>query len=500
MSRAGRGVALATVLGLALATAACTGGRRAREAGTTTTASSRSLPPTTVTAPSGPAGEEPAVDLTADEHPRGGSARVGVTFAPDPTAPTLGGAAVRALVLPQLFAARPDGRWAPMLVAPGSDRTADDRTSATLRFRPGSAWSDGTPVTADDLRRSADGRFVAGVDGPATDGTLTIRFTQPLPGWRRLWSGADSIAPPAPGVWGGPFVVSATTPGLETVLARNPGWRGPGPFLDEVRLVLVPDATTQRQLLTGGQLDVIAPPAATVRTDELRAVPGATVAVAQRSGWWVGLLLNGDRLDDARRAALVASVPRDQFVDTLLQGEGVRLDGFASPEDAAWTAPAPTDTAALKSTTVDLVGTSEEPMTWLLHRAMQKAARAAGGTLELRQAEDDRVEGWLRERSYAAAIVPEYDAPVVCWTCRWGTVDAALAARADAGDAAAAVTLEGVLRDRMLVRPLWRSFTAVAWRDAGPTPPTPGAGRLGGVAANGYGLSAAWNAWLWWRA
>jgi len=128
--------------------------------------------------------------------------KVGVWGAPDPGAPTLGGAAVRALVLPQLFVAAPDGTWLPSLVEPGSDVSANDNRSATFRLRPGAKWSNGDLITSTDLARSADRRFVADVQGPGPDGAGVIRvqFTQPLPAWRRLWSGTDSISAPAPGV------------------------------------------------------------------------------------------------------------------------------------------------------------------------------------------------------------------------------------------------------------------------------------------------------------
>src|SRR5581483_2017093 len=99
-----------------------------------------------------------------------------------------------------------------------------------------------------DLDRTADHRFVATVRaGP--DGTITVQFHQAIPGWRRLWSGIDSIGAPRPNVWGGPFVLASMTPGLETVLRPNPHWTGGGPFLDELHLVVVPDADMQRRLL-----------------------------------------------------------------------------------------------------------------------------------------------------------------------------------------------------------------------------------------------------------
>ncbi|MGH9166000.1 MAG: ABC transporter substrate-binding protein, partial [Acidimicrobiales bacterium] len=425
----------------------------------------------------------------------GGSARVGVWGEPDPAAPTLGGAAVRSLVLPQLYVARPDGRWQPSLVVGGSDRTGPLARSATLRLRSGT-WSDGSPITVEDLRRSADDRFVAGIDGPAPDGTLTLRFTQSLPGWRRLWSGVDSVSAPAPNVWGGPFVVAGYERGLEVVLRRNDGWYGEdGPFLDELRLVLVPDPTIARLLLGKGELDAVMPPAGTVRTTQLRAVAGVEVATAPSSqnGWWVGLVFGPERLSLDRRRAVMALVDRRPFVETLLADEATVLDGFDPSGGGAgpgpWSRPGAGDARALRGATVDLVGEYEEPMTGLVQRSMQKRARAVAGQLELRNAEADRVEPWVAAGAFDAAVVMQLDGPVVCWTCRWSAVDEGLARAADAGDAAAASALQTKLRDDARLLPLWRTRTVVAWRSG-----------LRGVVANGYALSAAWNAWEWSRA
>jgi Bacterial extracellular solute-binding proteins, family 5 Middle len=435
-------------------------------------------------------------------HPRGGTARVGVWEQPDVGAPTLGGAAVRALVLPQLFVAQPDGSWAPSLVAPGSDRLAADARSASFRLRPGATWSDGSPITVDDLRASADKRFVAGVDGPGAGGVVTIRFTQPLPGWRRLWSGVDSVAAPRPGLWGGPFVVAGSTPGLEVVLRRNDHWYGgAGPFLDEVRLVLVPDPVTAQQLLARGQLDAVMPLPVTNRTAQLSGLAGVSVdrgpagggsgGGGGAGGWFVALDLPGRRLSADARRAVVATVDRQAFVATVLRDEAVALDGFAAPgADSTWAAGgAPSSLAPLAGAgTISLAGELEEPMTGLLERSMQKRARPASGTLELRNAEADRVEGWVRDRVVDAAIVADYDGPVVCWTCRWAGVDASLAAAADAGSVPSALALEARLRSDALVLPLWRAVPEVAFRTG-----------LHGVRANRFGLSAAWNAWEWWR-
>jgi hypothetical protein len=435
-----------------------------------------------------PGGDDQAVEVTTPTHPRGGSARVAVWSSPDPGAPTLGGAAVRSLVLPQLFTARPDGRWSPSLVKPGTDKTADDKQSATFGLRDGAVWSDGTPITIEDLRRSADKRFVAAVDD-AGGGAIKVTFTQPLPGWRRLWSAADSISAPAPDVWGGPFVVASRTPGLETVLTRNERWWARAPFLDELHLVLVPDSTTARQLLAKGELDVVSPLAGTVRTSQLRAVPDVKVDTVKAGGWNVVLLANSSKLGGDQRKAAFATVERARFVTVLLAGEATLLHGFAGPEDATWQGvdAVAGDAGGLKGRTVDLVGMVEEPMTVLLNRSMQKRARAAGGTYELRQAEADRVEGWLARGEYQLAITPTYDPPGNCWRCRWEGVDLALATRADAGDVGAVAELEALLRDESRVLPLWHQDTVVATRAP-----------LNGPAPNGYAPSPAWNAPDWW--
>jgi hypothetical protein len=117
---------------------------------------------------------------------------------------------------------------------------------------------------------------------------------------------------------------------------------------------------------------------------------------------------------------------------------------------------------------------------------MQKRARAAGGQLELRNAEADRVEGWLARGEYDAAVAVAYDGPSVCWLCRWGGLDEGLARAADGGDRGAVERLEQRLRDDVLLLPLWRPRAVVGARP-----------RVSGVRANGYGLSPAWNAWEW---
>jgi hypothetical protein len=82
-------------------------------------------------------------------------------------------------------------------------------------------------------------------------------------------------------------------------------------------------------------------------------------------------------------------------------------------------------------------------------------------------------------------VVLGLDPVAICWRGRFGHRPEAPGA--DAGEAAAVAALEVRLRDEARVLPLWRSSTVVAWRPAA----------VGGVRANGYAASGAWNAWEW---
>lgn len=414
---------------------------------------------------------------------------VGVWGEPDAAAATLTGAAVRSLTQPQLFVAGPRG-WQPLLARDW--RSAADRASAQLRLVSGVRWSDGSPIGAADLRRSADVRFVASVSDAGKGGWITVRFTHrlSLDAQRGLWSGLNIITPPRDGVFGGPFQVAGYTPGLELVLRRRSGWIGGRPWLDEVRLVVVPAGDVARRLLASGRLDVVMPAAATQRTAKLRAVDKVMVDVARPGGWSVALVANPARVEVGARLAALASVDRRRFVEVLLAGEASLLDGWGPVTPGPWQGRDGIGaTAGLGGKTVTVTAANEEPMSGLVLRGMQRQGRAAGGTVELRNIEVARAEAAVAAGDFDVAEVMMWDPPQPCWTCRWGSVDSTLAAAADGGDLQAARALQVAVRDQGLAAPLWRPRTVLAWRtDRG----------VHGPEANGWALSGAWNAWSWW--
>lgn len=417
--------------------------------------------------------EPAAPPTTAAQRP----VRVGVWAAPDPTHQTFGAAAVRTLVYPQLFRATPSRGFEPSLVEPGSHRTRPGARSAAFRLRAGAVWSDGTPITVEDLRRTMDPRFVAAVEDPTPAGTIVVRFTQPLPGWRRLWSGTDAIAPPAESVFGGPYRVERVTPGLETVLVANDTYAGPRPHIRELRLVLVPDPETQVRLLERGELDVIAPLAFTERRARLARLNGVGVRTTSRGGWTVSLVANPARLAPAQRHALLALANAPRFTDVILHREATATGERVMPGGDAFTE-RPAVVAPLESAAATL----------FLH-GMQRAGHRTGRGFDVRQSEFDRVLAAYAAGDYDALVSFVPVAAQVCWTCAYAGVDAALARDADAGVAGAGTALRRTLAEQFLELPLWRERPVVAVRDG-----------LAGVSANGFHVAGPlWDveSWRW---
>jgi ABC-type transport system substrate-binding protein len=441
-------------------------------------------------------------------------------------------AAVLGEILPQLFRVDPRGRARGYLADDSTVRQDPGAVGASFRLRRDARWSDGTDISAADLRftletvRSGDwpgprvgyDRVVAVEGGGAS---VRLRFDGPFPGWKRLFSGADFVLPAhrlqgqdlttvwrgGPDVAGGPFRLGRVTPGLEVVLERNDAWWGDGPRVERLRVVVVPDVRTMEQLLGRGELDVAWPPATVNRTGRFKALKDVDVSVADPGGRVVALVANTEAVPVARRRGVLGLPDRDRFVEVLLAGEArlaVTLAGVAGGPEPAWAQvggrPGPgTEVEGLERGGTDtLVAAQEEPMALLLGRLLESGVRAAGATLELKIAEAPLVDGrWLPEGSFDFALLDDVAWPEPCWRCwfaesarergnvsRVGGLDD-LAAAADRGEAGAALALEARLRSEAALLPLWRPSAVLAGR------------HIKGLVANSWSLGPFWGAENW---
>ncbi|MFC0409942.1 ABC transporter substrate-binding protein [Roseomonas elaeocarpi] len=171
---------------------------------------------------------------------------------------------------------------------------SEDGKTLRFRLRPDTKFSDGSPITVGDVKWSLDrarnkdtgGDFafllesVASIDTEGQD-VVILHLSKPDPAiLQELATFNSGIMPEkllmaAPGadlleksknfaehpIGSGPFVLSRWTRGSEMVLTRNPYYWKKGadgqalPYLDAVRLVIVPDDSTRILKLRAGEID-----------------------------------------------------------------------------------------------------------------------------------------------------------------------------------------------------------------------------------------------------
>jgi ABC-type oligopeptide transport system substrate-binding subunit len=445
--------------------------------------------------------------------------------------------AVLGQMLPQLFQVDPAGEVVGSLADDSSVAEMPGATGASFSLRRGVKWSDGTPITADDVRftleavrgdawpgsRAGYDRLTS-VEGDPAGAAVTFRFDGPFPGWRRLFSGADFVLPAhrlrgkdlkaewasGPDLSGGPFLLGAMTPGLEVVLDRNEQWWGTKAKLKSVHMFVVSDTRTMEQLLTRKELDMAWPPIDINRIGRFKAVSGVEVAVAKPGGRVELLMANNESLAQPQRAALFGLPDRDRFVDVLLAGEAERATTLAGPARAAATAAAggpawaqvksvPDDRGREKGVSGAIVAAEEDEVAPLLGRVLESRAFVRGANLELKFANGPKVNGsWLPEGRFDLAISDTIEWPDPCWRCQFGDGSIgrgnvarvkgleALAAAADRGDANGVAALEAKLRQDSVLLPLWRPSAVLAAR-----------GGMKGVVANSWSIGPFWRAENW---
>jgi peptide/nickel transport system substrate-binding protein len=183
-------------------------------------------------------------------------------------------------------------------------------TSIAITLRPGARFSDGSPVTPDDVVWSLKAAYatpqggigsalrIAGQEIAAradSDRTVTLTLPQPwAPAVRLLevlpikpraaiepaltagtFAAACAMRAPCPGA--GPFLIRTYEPGQRVVLSRNPHYwrRGENgaalPYLDGLTLAIVPNQDAELLRLRSGDADLLQ---SELRPEDIRALRG----------------------------------------------------------------------------------------------------------------------------------------------------------------------------------------------------------------------------------
>jgi peptide/nickel transport system substrate-binding protein len=212
------------------------------------------------------------------------------------------------VVLPGAYRQLPDYSYEPMLVDHVDVGTSP--FSLTYHLKQQAQWSDGVPVTADDLiftwqtitnpdyknQVYAFGDY-GQISSATKIDTKTVRFDfeSVVPNWRSLFAVVlpqhvlagrdfttvwdDAINDPATGkpIGSGPFLVSDWTLGQALTLTRNPAWWGPRQAnLAEIDFEVITDTNSELQAMSSGEVDAIHPSPQTALAN-LEMVPGVSM-------------------------------------------------------------------------------------------------------------------------------------------------------------------------------------------------------------------------------
>jgi peptide/nickel transport system substrate-binding protein len=328
------------------------------------------------TAEPGPEADGGPSQNGADTPRRGGTVVAGFTAEPLSVnylivATTLINNEILFRVFQHLVEEQPDFADHPATFAPQlaeSWEWSDDRKTITFHLRKGLVWSDGVPLTAEDVRWTWQAQIHPAVawesvymkehirDVEVVDPhTVRFHFTRayakqltdineglilpkhlwsklPFEKWRDNsdWFRQNMVA-------AGPFKIASWTPQQELVLERNETyWQKDRPYLDRVVIRIVPDPSSMINQFLNGDLDFVNHVSVTdvVRIQER---PELSV-VSYWSNLYVVAAWNSRRplfADPEVRRALTLAIDRQAIVDTLLPGGNGRV-GISPIIQAVW--------------------------------------------------------------------------------------------------------------------------------------------------------------------
>ncbi|MGV9799300.1 ABC transporter family substrate-binding protein [Mycobacterium sp. NPDC003449] len=276
------------------------------------------------------AGGDAEVGATNDINPQdpanlkqGGNLRLALTeFPPNFNAMHIDGNtvdvnALAKLSMPRAFRVAPDGSTTVNTdFFTSIELTSTDPQVVTYTINPKAVWSDGTPITWEDIAsqiHATSGKdkafLIAATNGADRIGSVTrgvddrqavVTYAEHFSEWQTLFAGNQTLQPKSmtadpevfnkgqlngPGPAAGPFMVTNLDRGAQRItLTRNPKWWGAPPLLDSITYTVLDDAA-RIPALQNNALDATG----VASLDELtiaRSTPGVSIRRAPSPQWY----------------------------------------------------------------------------------------------------------------------------------------------------------------------------------------------------------------------
>ena len=277
----------------------------------------------------------------------------------------LAGRQILRTVWPTCVRVRPDFSFEPYFCESLPTIITEDPLVVEYRLRQDATWSDGTPVSSDDLVFFFENCNEAGDDCSGTAGfdsaelevldDKAVRLSwpagQPYVEYIQLFSGPF---PPAhlgrdwsegfrtdPGVGAGPYVVDEYNPGSDLTLVANPAWFGEGPHIDEVTFRFISDVGNLPLALENGEVDVIYPQPQVDLVEQVGRIGGVETSITF-GPTWEQITFNTTTVPLEARRAIALALDRDLIVTALMRpfsesaqplGNRIFMNGQAQYED-----------------------------------------------------------------------------------------------------------------------------------------------------------------------
>jgi peptide/nickel transport system substrate-binding protein len=231
--------------------------------------------------------------------------------------------------------------------------TSEDPQVVTYTINPEAAWSDGAPITWEDIAsqinatngknpefiigNAALSERVSSVTRGVDDRQAVVTFGSHYTDWQNLFAGNDMLLPKSmtenpevfnkgqlngPGPSAGPFMVDSVDRTAQRItLVRNPKWWGTPPLLDSVTYLVLDDAA-RIPALQNNTIDATG----VASLDELtvaRNTPGIAIRRTPANSWY-HLTFNGAPgsilADKALRLAVMKGVDRQAIANVSQRG------------------------------------------------------------------------------------------------------------------------------------------------------------------------------------
>ncbi len=223
----------------------------------------------------------------------------------------------------------------------------------TYTINPEAVWSDGTPITWEDLKSQIDATSgknkdfaiaatngadrVEKVERGVDDRQAVITFAKPWADWKGMFAGSTMLLPKSstatpeafnkaqlngPGPSAGPFIISNLDRGAKRItLTGNPKWWGTPPLLDSITFLVLDDAA-RIPALQNNTIDATG--LATLDEMEIaRRTQGVTIRRAPGLAWYhftfsgaPGTILE----DPALRRAIAKGIDRNTIAAVTMRG------------------------------------------------------------------------------------------------------------------------------------------------------------------------------------